>query len=245
MLVVAALVPDTALLVPGTSGDAEVLVGLRTAAVSAVAEVVAADVATIVVVAPGPAPRELSGTVRPSLGAAGVPDDLLWWPVHPATLPGSGQDVPSVPSAVGLHLLARARWRSRLRVVEVTGQQSADALADLGRALVGDGPTGLVVVGSGSGRHGPDAPLADDPRAPDHDARVLADLADAGPEARARLAADDPDLADELAVRGWAPWQVLLGAAGDEPVRARVLAESTELGAQHAVLVWELLRDAR
>ena len=108
MLVVAALVPDTALLVPGTAGDADVLVGLRTAAVEAVTEVVDADVATIVVVAPGPVPRELGGTVRPSLGSAGVPDDLLWWPVETVELPGQGQDAPAVPSAVGLHLLATA-----------------------------------------------------------------------------------------------------------------------------------------
>ena len=189
--------------------------------------------------APGPVPRELRGTVRPSLAAAGVPDELLWWPAHPVTLPGDGQDVPSVPSAVALHLLLRARRRRGVRVVEVTGRQSPDALAALGRALVDDGPTGLVVVGSGSGRHGPDAPLADDPRAPEHDARVLADLTDAGPAARARIAADDADLAAELAVRGWAPWQVLVGATGDRPVRSRLLAESTELGAQHAVLVWD------
>ena len=221
MLVVAALVPDTALLVPGAAGDADVLVGLRTAAVEAVTEVVDAQVGTIVVVAPGPVPRELAGTVRPSLGAAGVPDELVWWPVEPVTLPGAGHDVPAVASAVGLHLLARARRDTGLRVVEVTGRQTAEALTILGRTLVGDGPTGLVIVGSGSGRHGPDAPLADDARAPSHDARVLADLA------------------AELAVRGWAPWQVLLGAAADQPIRARLLAETTELGAQHQVLVWD------
>ncbi|KQR11135.1 hypothetical protein [Cellulomonas sp. Leaf334] len=239
MLVVAALVPETALLVPGAAGDADLLRGLRTAAVAAVAEVVAAEVATVVVVAPGPVPRELAGVVRPSLGAAGVPDDLLWWPDHPVTLPGDGRDVPAVPSAVGLHLLLRSRRRSGVRVVEVTGRQSSEELTSLGRELVDDEPTGLVVVGSGSGRHGPDGPLADDPRAPEHDARVLADLVDAGPDARARLAEDDADLARDLAVRGWAPWQVLLGAAGRRPVRSRLLAESTDLGAHHAVLVWD------
>jgi hypothetical protein len=240
MLVVAALVPDTALLVPGVAGDADALVTLRAQALQAVADVVATKVGTVVVVAPGPVPRELEGTVRPSLGAAGVPDELLGWEVLPVTLPGEGRDVPAVASAVGLHLVLQARRSTGLRVVEVTGRQSAEALAALGRELVDEGPTGLVVVGSGSGRHGPDAPLADDDRAPEHDARLLADLADAGPGARARLAADDPDLAVELAVRGWAPWQVLLGAAGDRPVRSRVLAGSTELGAQHAVLVWDL-----
>jgi len=239
VLVAAALVPDTALLVEGAAGDADLLVELRAAALAAVADVVAAGAPTVVVVAPGAVPRELAGVVRPSLGPAGVPDDLVRWPVDPVTLPGAGDDVPAIASAVGLHLLLQAGRRSDVRVVEVTGRQSREELASLGRELVDGGPTGLVVVGSGSGRHGPDAVLADDPRAPDHDARVLADLADAGPAARARLANDDPGLAEELAVRGWAPWQVLLGAAGDRPVRVRLLGASTELGAQHAVLVWD------
>ena len=73
---------------------------------------------------------------------------------------------------------------------------------------------------------------------------MLADLADAGPAARARLAADDAVLSDELAVRGRVPWQVLVEAAGDSRVRSRVLATSIELGAQHAVLVWEVVPDA-
>jgi len=246
MLVRAALVPDTALLVPGAAGSADVHAVLRAAALEAVAEVVGSRARTIVVVAPGPTSRELAGTVRPSLGAAGIPDDLLGWPSEPVTLAHAGIPAgPSVASAVALHLLLRADPRRDLRVVEVTGRERRDDLSALGSALVADGPTGLVVVGSGSGRHGPDAPLADDPRAPAHDARVLADLADAGPAARARLTLDDPGLAEELAVRGWAPWQVLLGAvAGDATVTARLMAAGTELGAQHAVLVWDPLRDA-
>lgn len=251
MLVRAALVPDTALLLPGAAGSADVLRGLRTAALAAVAEVVASGARSLVVVAPGPTSRELVGTVRPSLGAAGIPDDLLWWPSHAVALAGGRADAdtesagPSIASAVALHLLIKAHRRRDLRVVEVTGRDRADELAALGSALVADGPTGLVVVGSGSGRHGPDAPLADDPRAVAHDARLLEDLTDAGTDARARLALDDPALADELAVRGWAPWQVLLGAVGaGDAVTGRLLATSTELGAQHAVLVWEPVRDA-
>lgn len=244
MLVRAALVPDTALLVPGAAGSAEVLPALRDAALRAVQDVVATGPRTIVVVAPGREERELTGVVRPSLGPAGIPDRLLSWPVPDVTLDGPRAGPPSVPSAVALHLLARAGRTDGLRVVEVTGRQGAEELAALGRTLVGDGPTGLVVVGSGSGRHGPDAPLADDPRAIEHDARVLVDLVDAGPDARARLAVDDPALAEELAVRGWGPWQVLLGAVGPAQVRGRLLATTTELGAQHSVLVWEPRPDA-
>lgn len=239
MLVVAALVPDTALLVPGAAGATDVLTAVRAAALDAVAEVVAAGVDTVVVVAPGPVPRELAGTVLPSLGAAGIPAALVPWPAHPMTLPGAGNAKASIPSTVALHLLARAGRRTGLRVVEVTAAQGRDALAGVGRDLVRAGRTGFVVVGSSSGRNGPRAPLAEDPRAADHDARVLADLAGAGAPARARLAADDPVLADELAVRGWAPWQVLLGAAGSAPVRATLLARSAELGTLHAALLWD------
>lgn len=239
MLVVAALVPDTALLVPGAGGPADPGAGLREAALRAVGEVVASGVRSVVVVAPGTSDRVVAGPVRTSLGAAGIPDALLGWPVVDIEVEGVGSDAPGVPGIVALHLLVRAGWTGAVRMVEVTTVRGAGGLAALGTALVAGGPTGLVVVGSGSGRHGPDAPLADDPRAPEHDARVLADLADAGPAARARLASDDPRLADELAVRGWAPWRVLLGAAADVPVRARLLAESTALGAQHAVLLWD------
>ena len=156
-----------------------------------------------------------------------------------------GSAGPSIASAVALHLLLRAGRRRDLRVVEVTGRDRAGELAALGSALVADGPTGLVVVGSGSGRHGPDAPLADDARALAHDDRLLADLADAGPDARARLALDDPLLAERARRAG-------LGAVAgarrrrraDAPVTGRLLATSAELGAQHAVLVWEPARDA-
>ncbi|WP_421741882.1 hypothetical protein [Cellulomonas sp.] len=240
MLVVAALVPDTVLLVPGAGGTSDPASGLREAALRAVGEVTASGVRSIVVVAPGGGvDRVIAGTVRTTLGAAGIPDGLLGWPVVEVQVDGVGSDSPGAPVVVALHLLARTGWGGALRIVEVTSATAPDGLADLGADLVGTEPTGMVVVGSGSGRHGPDAPLADDPRAPDHDARVLADLADADPAARARLAADDPALADELAVRGWAPWQVLVGAAGDATVRARTLAASTDLGAQHAVLLWD------
>ncbi|MBO9554108.1 hypothetical protein [Cellulomonas sp.] len=248
MLVAAALVPDTALLVPGAAGTADPVADLREAALRAVAAAVA-GAGTVVVVAPGRAVAEITGTVRGSLGAAGVPDAMLGWPVPERTLggppdgsprPGDSADgAPSlgVPAAVALHLLARAGWGGPLRVLEVA---DADDLAARGRALVAHDDVSLVVVGSGSGRHGPDAPLADDPRAPAFDEHVLAALADGGPHARADLAAIDPAMAGELAVTGRAPWQVLLGAVGDADVRATLLAAGTPSGAQHAVALWSV-----
>jgi hypothetical protein len=41
-----------------------------------------------------------------------------------------------------------------------------------------------------------------------------------------------------LAVTGWAPWQVLVGAADGATVDARLLRAEVVAGAQHAVLAW-------
>ncbi|GIG37212.1 hypothetical protein [Cellulomonas pakistanensis] len=114
----------------------------------------------------------------------------------------------------------------------------------------------LVVVGSLSARHGPDAPLADDPRAPDADAALLAALAE-GPAALAR-ALDDlgPAAARDLAVSGWAPWRAALALlpAGTPDVTATTDVTATPgaaatprtphaevvAGAQHAVVAWRV-----
>ncbi|GIG23195.1 hypothetical protein Cch01nite_39190 [Cellulomonas chitinilytica] len=246
MLVAAALVPDTALLVPGAAGTADPVADLRDAALEVVTAAVS-GASRVVVVAPGREVREATGTVRGSLGAAGIPDGMLGWPVPERSLDrpdGSGHSggagepgALGVPAAVALHLLARAGWDGPLGVLEVA---DADDLAARGRALVARDRVALVVVGSGSGRHGPDAPLADDPRAPAFDDRVLAALADAGPAARAQLAATDAVLAAELAVTGAAPWKVLVGAVGDVDVRATVPAAGTPAGAHHAVVLWSV-----
>lgn len=270
MLVAAALVPDTALLVPGVAGRHDALPAMRDASVAAVAEAVDAA-ASVVVVAPAPRAAEPVGTVRGSLAAVGVPDALLGWPVPEVAVATSGTRaasavtsgaagehavtsgtavVPAVASAVALHLLARAGWDGPVRVVEVerdaVAAGSAVALAAHGAALVAeaDGPVALVVVGSGSGRHGPDAPLADDERAPAVDASLVADLASGDLDARGRLGSLDAGLASALAVSGWAPWQVLLGAVGTGPVDATVLAEDASLGAHHVVALWRAVPGA-
>lgn len=248
MLLAAALIPDTALLVPGAGGDATMSDDdparlLRKAADDAVGDaLVGAE--RVVIVAPGRADRLLEPPTRGSLGAAGVPDEMLWW-----LAPGPvGAPVPGVSASVALFFAARFVVAHHVasrdaRVVEVGpspdgGVARARALHALGADLVSHPATALVVVGSLSGRHGPDAPLADDERAPGYDDAVLADLGDAGPAARGRLAALDPTLAAALAVTGWGPWQVLLGAVGDVAVTARLHAAQVLAGASHAALTW-------
>jgi hypothetical protein len=262
MVVAASLVPATALLVPGAAGRSEVLVDLRARALDAVSALLAAGPERVVVIAPGPIDRDLDGPVRAGLASAGVPDDRVGWSL-PASLPGQvGAPAAGVAASVGLLLLARSGWVGPVRVLEV-GSSDATAIAGatteraahlraVGARLVaadagagyrsgdsrGGNRVGLVVVGSLSARHGPDAPLADDERAPAYDAAVLADLADGSPAARARLGSLDERVAGELAVTGWGPWQVLVGAVGADAVDAMVLAAGAPFGAQHVVATW-------
>ncbi len=257
MLVAAALVPDTALLVPGAGGRADPGASLREAALAAVTEVVhAVDEANgalgaaldserpglrggVYVVAPGWRDHQVIGAVRASLGAAGVPDEVLGWPpIGPAGAPMVG-----VSAAVGL-LLARQCGVRASGVVEIAAPTAYAGRATQAHAvgidLADRDASALVVVGSLSARHGPDAPLADDPRAPGYDEAVLADLADAGEAARLRLWQLDPVLADELAVTGWGPWLALTAAVGDAGVDARLLHSEVLTGAAHAVLTWHV-----
>lgn len=251
VLASATLVPETALLVPGAAGAAEVLAEVREAAVTAVEHLLAARPARVVVVAPGTADRTVPGPFVPTLAAAGIGDAHLGWPLVAGDVPPdvtpTAVDRPA--PAVALLLLARCGWTGPVALAEVAAPGAevvasaagrAAELAALGRGLAG-GPeqVALLAAGSLSARSGPDAPLAHDPRAPAVDAEMLADLADGGPRARVRLAAMAPDLAAELAVSAWAPWQVVLGAVPPgRDVRAAVEHTSAPLGATYAVVTW-------
>lgn len=264
MLVAAALVPDTVLLLPGAAGrgpDDAALVALRPAAAAAVARATA-GAGRVVVVAPGAATRSVVGPARAGAGAAGVPDHLLAAPVPtvhlapaPGGPPGAGPG-PAPGAVVGLRLALdagtgptpgdeqvaeRRDALANVHVVEVA--PDGHDLRALGRALADGASTALVVVGSGSVRHGPDAPLPEDPRAPGVDAGLLAALRAGGRPARDALAALDPALADALAVSGHAPWQVLVGALDALPAgpgRVEVLHAEVWRGASHAAAVWQV-----
>lgn len=254
-MLAAVLVPETALLVPGAGGSADVLPELRAAALAAVADLVAAGPERVLVVAPrhpgrpsaGKAPAgggthgdevlHLSDPMHPTLAAAGVDDSLLGWTV--AAPPGS-VPVRDVAPSVGLHLLRRVGWEGPTDVVVVPAD--ADAAWRVGAEQV-TARTGLLLLGSLSARRGPDGPLPDDERAPEVDAQVLADLvALGGPghaQARERLARVTATTAAELAISAWAPWQVLCAAVGDEPRwRATERWSGAPFGAGCAVVSW-------
>lgn len=260
MLAIAAVVPETALLVPGAAGRAVVLEDLRAAAVAAVRDVVRSAPDRVVVVAPGPVDRTLDGPVRPSLAAAGIDDGDLGWalpddvPSPARTAAEVGRPTPGVGASVALLLLAAGGWTGPTTVVEVAppapdsvvaGQRGVDgeragALRALGAGLVGrSGRVALVVAGSLSARNGPQAPHPADDRAWPLDAAILDDLSRGDPPARLRLAAIPGTLAAELVVTVWAPLQVLLGAAAGFPsLEAAAAHAGAPYGVAYAVATW-------
>lgn len=247
VLVAAALVPPTALLVPGSSGMGPVLGVERAAAVAAATALRAAQPEVVVVVAPSrDAPVRVSGRLHPSLAAAGIDDARLGWPPRATYGRGPAVLVDDVAAAVGLLLLDRAGWMGPTEVAGV-GMAPVPDLRNTGVEIVTGRSTGLLLVGGLSARRGPDSPLAPDERAALLDDATVDDLGDFGPGARERLGAVPAKTALELAISAWAPWQVLLGAVGagpegpggvDERPAAVVHHVSAPFGATYVSLSW-------
>ena len=241
MLAAAALVPETALLVPGAAGTADVIPDVRAAALDAVSALTAAGPDRVVVVASSAAPGDVvrTGPLRPTLSAAGIDDDGLGWPVERAgdRQGDDGRPVGHVGASVALFLLRAVGWSGEVQLL-TTGSRVTAELQAVGRRLAG-GPEriALLLSGSLSARRGPDGPLPDDARAAPLDDAVMGDLCDLGPAARERLAAVPPELAAALAVSAWAPWQVLLGASAGN-LCGQVHWRGAPFGATYAVLSW-------
>lgn len=238
VLVAAALVPPTALLVPGASGATPVLGVERGAAVAAATALRAARPDVVVVVAVSrDAPTRTGGRLHPSLTAAGIEDARLGWAPRATYGRGPAVLVDDVPAAVGLLLLDRAGWTGPVEVAGV-GMSPPEDLHRTGAELVADRSAALLLVGGLSARRGPDSPLAPDERAALVDDATVADLGDLGPSARERLGALPPQVALELAISAWAPVQVLLGAAPPELPTAVRHHVSAPFGATYACLSW-------
>lgn len=218
VLVAAALVPPTALLVPGVAGRAPVLDAEREAALAAVAAVLDAGPERVVVVPPGSARAE--GRLRATFTAAGVPD-AAW------SAGGEGVPVDDVPAAVALWLLDRAGWSGPVRVVGAADRALAAAELDA------PGRVGAVLVGGGSARRGPNAPLAQDERAARADAALEAWLSTLDPSGPEGL---DDALAEELAISALGPLRVL--AAQPRPLRCSAVTGTAPFDATYLVATW-------
>lgn len=221
--------PDTALLVPGAAGRDDPGAALREEAVGLLREAARAlpPAGPVLVVAPGRSARTLRHPVATGLGAAGLPprpDDAR----QPAHAPRA-----DVPASVALTLLRAAGVTAPVDVTELA--RDAAVPPDL-RGTAAQVAL-LVVVGSPSARHGEEAPLAEDPRAAEADAALLAGLA-AGPDAlAAALTALGGQVARELAVSAWPTWRVA-AAAATGPVRVSGPRAEVVAGARHVVAAW-------
>lgn len=209
-MLAAVLVPETALLVPGAAGSADVLPELRAAASAAVADLVAVRPERVLVVAarhpsrpsPGAGPSREPGARAHGAGPHGAglngadlhDGDVLHLsgPMHP-TLAAAGVDdaglgwvVPVSPGSVPVRDVAPSvalhlLWRAGWQGETHVTVVPADA--DAARKVGAErvtDRTGLLLLGSLSARRGPDGPLPDDERAPQVDAQVLADLTSLG-----------------------------------------------------------------
>lgn len=257
MLVAAALVPETVLLLPGAAGSASVLPDERAAAAQAVRSLLDAHPERVVVVVTSPGAsttRLLADPVRPSVGGAGVPHAVLGSSsAHDGPRGRDGATlVPDVGASVLVALLRASGWAGAVDVLLLADDddgaepRAADPTRTdpaLGAPAVplGPGRTALLLGGSLSARHGPDGPLPDDPRAPEVDRALARDLAAADGPARARLAAFPAADARALAISAHGPWRVLLRAARDLDLRGHLLLESAPSGAAYAVLAWEVV----
>lgn len=236
MLVAAALVPETALLVPAAGGRADPVPDVRSAALEAVRGLVAPPAEQVVVV-PGAATAALRVLARGSAGARRALSDGLAGagvrgPVDGAASDGAAVDV---AGAVALHLLAAVGSPAPAHVVPDPAAAAA---------MVAQRPSALLLMGSLSARRGPDGPLPDDPRAAAVEDALVDDLLRLDRAARSGLAALDEALLDDLAVSAHRPLRALLVAAdAREQAGAGVLAgellhRSAPFGATYVVVRW-------
>ncbi|GIG25180.1 hypothetical protein [Cellulomonas denverensis] len=283
------LLPDSALLVPGAAGSqADPLAGARAAVLAELREagrgavlVIAPGRVTRVLTGPFGDGLAAAGIARvPAGSAAGMaaPTAPPAGATAPGVVPAVGAMPPGVVPAVGatppglvpavgaapgvgaaaaLALLALAGHDpDRAATVLETGSEPGPVLPVVPAAP----PELVLVVGSLSARHGPDAPLPDDPEAIAADVALLTALA-AGPRALATVLGDLPPAeCDRLAITGGRPWHCMLsllagagnapgagaeglpdaGAEGLPDADAALLWSGTPGGAQHAVARWRI-----
>ena len=245
----AALVPETVLVLAGGAGRAATLEPLRERAEAALRDVVSAAPARVVMVLLGPR-RVLHlpttdpaavGAPRVTLGALGVPDDVL----DRETGAERGAGAPDAPvvhepgAAVALTLLGVTGYRGPVEMHVLAAEDQAQALA-LGEALERAGDrVAVVMVGSLSARRGPSAPLPEDPRAEAFADRATAALVALTASDREWLR-DSLDEAGELAASAALPWVVLSGAveAGARMDVHRDSQVDAPFGADLLVLSW-------
>jgi hypothetical protein len=210
MLIAAAVCPHPPLLIPEATGapgaaDPE-LNRLRAACRNAVAALLAGRPDLIVVAGAAERTAEYPPHTPGRLHDFGIP----------LTVGPAGHDPSALPLSltIGKWLLAEHGAPSAAWWGIASDAPPAECL-QLGEKLAALAPrVALLAMGDGPARRARAAPHAADPEADRYDDQVAGALAAADPAA---LAALDPREDRPLEIAGRAAWQVLAGAAGDEP----------------------------
>jgi hypothetical protein len=155
---------------------------------------------------------------------------------------GPGGDLP-LSVTIGAWLVERAAAGGaalppRVRVATIAFAATVGQCRELAAQLVGDGRTGLLVIGDGTACRGEKSPGYADPRAEPFDAMVAAALGAADTAALLDL---DAGLAGALKVAGRPAWQVLAAAAdaGEGPRPAsKITYQAAPYGVAYFVATW-------
>jgi hypothetical protein len=208
MLIAAAVCPHPPLLIPeatGSPGAADAELGrLRTACHQAVAALLAEHPDLIAVVGAAPQTAEYPPASSGRLHEYGVP----------FTVGNDGEPALPLSLTIGKWLLANhpappiAWWGIARDTSPALCLQLGEKLAQLAPRVA------LLALGDGPARRARAAPHAADPEADRYDDQLAGALDGAD---SAALAALDPRQDHPLENSGRAAWQVLAGAAGDEP----------------------------
>jgi hypothetical protein len=227
VIVAAAFVPSTPLLVPAVaSGAADELDVVRRASFEATRSALASAPERVVVLGAGR--RDTThGTGTGTFHGFGV--DLAV-PLDPAA-----PESPALPLSlsIGAWLLAQVGWPGDRAAVEL--DPDADP-ATAGKALAAeDRRTALLVVADGSAARTEKAPASLHPDAERFDTAVADALRGGDP---ARLAALDRDLAAEVSSAGWPAWSAASAALGSATYDATLLADEAPYGVGYLVATW-------
>ncbi len=238
MILAAAFVPSTPLLVPEAgSGAAAELDDVRSASLRALDDALATSPQRVVVL--GSSSRVI-GT--PAVAATAT------YAAGTGTLRGFGVDldVPldaaspssqrlSLASTVGAWLLARSGWSGERLAVELDPGSDDAALDACGAALADDVATVLLVVADGSASRTLKAPASLHPGAAAFDASIAAALASGDPS---RLAAIDRGTASEVSAAGRPAWRAASAALQGTAYDAALLRDVAPYGVGYLAARW-------
>jgi hypothetical protein len=228
MIIAVAVCPSPPLLIPELTGAQQVASELRSACLSAMAELTGASPDMIAVVGAAERTRTWNGAATLDLAsyaptaqriAADAPDR------SPASLPSA--------LGVGTWLLGRAGWRASRVLQSVAHDEPPLRCAGIGARLAAlPGRVAMLVMADGSARRGLKAPGYFDERSTGFDAET--EHAVRSGELGALLSAD-PALARELMATGRPAWQVLAGALRGRRVSSEVRYRDDPFGVAYLV----------